>query len=195
MKFDYSQSKLLMVLVLANGIIALSACSIGKHSQPNIDAIQDMMDQDAIKAQDYQPGSDGKKSASLLPPQGTIPQGYKPYPYHNDATAAEKILKNPYATDESAEVLKNGEAKYNTYCIVCHGAQGKGDGTVAAKMQLPPPPLLSDKVVAFNDARIYHIITDGQGVMSSYAYQMVNDKDRWAVVKYVRSLQKLAKGK
>ncbi len=176
-------------------ILAFGACSIGKHSQPNIDPIQDMMDQDAIKAQDYQPGGDGTKAASLLPPQGTVPQGYKPYPYHNNAEAAEKNLKNPYAGDESVEVLKNGEAKYNTYCIVCHGPQGKGDGLVAAKMLLKPPPLISDKVVGFNDGRIYHIITDGQGVMSSYAFQMVNEKDRWAVVKYVRSLQKLAKGK
>ncbi len=176
-------------------LLTLSGCSIGKHAQPNIDAIQDMMEQDAIKAQDYQPGGDGKKSASLLPPQGTIPQGYKPYPYHNDATAAEKNLKNPYTSDVSVEVLKNGETKYNTYCMVCHGPQGKGDGPVAEKMLLKPPPLISEKIINFNDARIYHIVTDGQGVMSSYAYQMVNDKDRWAVVKYVRSLQKLAKGK
>ncbi len=182
-------------VLIAGVALTLSACSIGKHSQPNIDAIQDMMEQDALKAQDYQPGGDGTKAASLLPPQGSVPQGYKPYPYHNDPAAAEKNLKNPYANDESTEVLKVGETKFNTYCIVCHGAQGKGDGLVAAKMLLKPPPLISDKIIGYNDARIYHIITDGQGVMSSYAYQMVNEKDRWAVVKYVRSLQKIAKGK
>ncbi len=182
-----------MVYVLA--ALTLGACSIGKHPTPNVDPIQDMMEQDALKAQDYQPGGDGTKAASMLPPQGTIPQGYKPYPYHNDPAAAAKNLKNPYASNETAEVLKTGEAKYNTYCIVCHGPQGKGDGLVAAKMLLKPPPLISDKIIGYNDAQIYHIMTDGQGVMSSYAYQMVNDNDRWAIVKYVRSLQKLAKGK
>lgn len=176
-------------------MLTFTGCSIGKHSQPNIDAIQDMMEQDALKAQDYQPGGNGTKAASMLPPQGTIPKGYKPYPYHNDPAAAEKNLKNPYANDETAELLKVGETKFNTYCIVCHGPQGKGDGLVAAKMLLKPPPLISDKIIGYNDARIYHIITDGQGVMSSYAYQMVNEKDRWAVVNYVRSLQKIAKGK
>ena len=191
----FSQSYVLIAPLLIGLALTLSACSVGKHSQPNIDAIQDMMEQDALKAQDYQPGGDGTKAASMLPPQGTVPQGYKPYPYHNDPAAAEKNLKNPYANDESAEVLKVGETKFNTYCIVCHGAQGKGDGLVAAKMLLKPPPLISDKIIGYNDARIYHIITDGQGVMSSYAYQMVNEKDRWAVVKYVRSLQKIAKGK
>ena len=179
---------------LAAILVAGTACSVGKHTQPNIDAIQDMMEQDALKAQDFQP-SDRKKASSLLPPQGTVPQGYKPYPYHNDPEAAAKNLKSPYTEEVSAAILKTGQTKYNTYCIVCHGAEGKGDGLVAAKMLLKPPPLISDKIMNYNDARIYHIITDGQGVMSSYAYQLVNENDRWAVVKYVRSLQKLAKGK
>ncbi len=174
--------------------LLISACSIGKHSQPNIDAIQDMMEQDALKAQDFQP-SNRDKASSLLPPQGTVPLGYKVYPYHNDPAAAEKNLKSPYGAEASAEVLKVGQTKYNTYCIVCHGAEGKGDGLVAAKMLLKPPSLVSDKIEKYNDARVYHIITDGQGVMSSYAYQLVNENDRWAIVKYVRSLQKLAKGK
>lgn len=185
------------ILMLGAGLVVsaglLSSCTIGKHEKPNIEAIQDMMDQDAIKAQDYQP-SDRTKAASLLPPEGTVPVGYKPYPYHNDPVAAEKNLKNPLANDMSEKTLKLGETKYNTYCIMCHGVTGLGDGTVAPKMLLKPPALTSDKVKTFVDGRIYHIISDGQGVMSSYAYQLVNEKDRWAIVNYVRSLQKKAKG-
>ena len=114
MKLVISRFKILNILLL----LTLGACSIGKHAQPNIDAIQDMMEQDALKAQDYHPGGDGTKAASMLPPQGTIPQGYKPYPYHNDPAAAEKNLKNPYATNDSVEILKLGETKYNTFCLM-----------------------------------------------------------------------------
>ncbi len=63
-----------------------------------------------------------------------------------------------------------------------------------AKDALKPPPLISDKIIGVADGAIFHIISDGQGVMSSYAFQLVDEKDRWAIVNYVRSLQKLAKG-
>jgi hypothetical protein len=58
---------------------------------------------------------------------------------------------------------------------------------------LPIPPLTSDKVKAFKDGRIFHIITDGQGLMGSYASQIRNESDRWAIVNYVRTLQRQAK--
>jgi mono/diheme cytochrome c family protein len=181
-----------LLLVVAGGfVMSLSACSKSKHAEPNIELIQDMMEQNALKAQDFVP-SDRTQGSSRLPPVGTVPLGYKPYPYHLNPLEAQKNLKNPLAGDMSAEVLTLGRTKFNTYCIVCHGALGHGDGLVAAKMSLKPPPLVSDKIMKLNDAGIFHIITDGQGVMSSYAYQLVNERDRWAIVNYVRSLQKLA---
>ncbi len=161
-------------------------------SQPNVELIQDMMDQPALKAQDYEP-SNPTKAASRLPPEGTVPVGYTPYKYAGNAAEAAAKLKNPLAGNTKAEVLELGRRKFEIYCAICHGYTGAGDGPVAPKMALKPPPLLSDKVKALNDAGIYHIITDGQGVMVSYAYQLVNENDRWAIVNYVRSLQKLSK--
>jgi hypothetical protein len=67
---------------------------------------------------------------------------------------------------------------------------GAGDGPVAEKMLLRPPSLLSDKVKAFSDGRIFHIVTDGQGVMGSYLTQIQDEKARWSLVNYVRTLQK-----
>ena len=163
------------------------------NKEPNVELIQDMMDQPALKPQDYEPGNP-LQGASRLPPQHTVPVGYKPYPYHQDPTGAAKNLKNPLAGDTSPEVLSLGRAKFDIYCAVCHGHQGKGDGPVAPKMALKPPTLHSSRVVSdLNDAGVYHIITDGQGVMASYAYQLVQEKDRWAIVNYIRSLQKLNK--
>ena len=93
----------------------------------------------------------------------------------------------------TVEVIELGRTKYETYCAVCHGYEGKGDGPVSVKMSVKPPSLLTDKIVSqYNDGRIFHVISDGQGVMSSYAYQLVNPNDRWAIVNYMRSLQKLS---
>jgi mono/diheme cytochrome c family protein len=185
--------------VLAAGVIvilgSLAACTKSTpelHSEPNIELIQDMMDQPSLKAQDHEP-SDQLKASSRLPPEGTVPVGYKPYKYAGNAADAALKLKNPLAGNTKAEVLELGRRKFETYCAVCHGYTGAGDGPVSPKMALKPPPLISPKIKAVTDGAIFHIITDGQGVMSSYAYQLVDENDRWAIVNYVRSLQKLAK--
>lgn len=182
-------------LILFAAAALASACTRdGKpelKKEPNIELIQDMMDQPALKPQDYEPHSP-TKGASRLPPEKTVPVGYKPYPYHQDPAAAEKNLKNPFSGQMTPEVLDLGRAKYETYCAVCHGYTGAGDGPVAPKMALKPPPLVTDRQKAYNDGRLYHIITDGQGVMSSYANQIFDERDRWAIVNYIRSLQKLA---
>lgn len=190
-------NRLLKVSALAIATLAAAACTGGGgvtlHKEPNADLIQDMMESPALKPQDFDT-FDRNKSASRLPPEGTVAQGHAPYPYHLKPEEAERALKNPYSGKMTAEVIELGRTKYETYCAVCHGYEGKGDGPVSVKMAVAPPPLISEKVVGYNDGRIFHIITDGQGVMSSYAYQMVDPNDRWAVVNYVRSLQKLSKG-
>jgi mono/diheme cytochrome c family protein len=179
------------------GILGLTSlgCTKGHpetHGEPNVELLQDMMEQDALKAQDFDP--DARDTASSrLPPEGTVPVGFKPYPYHLNAAAAAEKLKNPYAGDSSPEMLNRGRVKFETYCACCHGYEAKGDGPVSVKMALKPPPLVSDKIIGVKDGAIFHIISDGQGVMSSYAYQLVDENDRWAIVNYVRSLQKLSK--
>jgi mono/diheme cytochrome c family protein len=52
--------------------------------------------------------------------------------------------------------------------------------------------LYSDKVVNWTDGRIYHTMTMGQGLMPSYASQVLPEQ-RWAIVHYVRALQKAAR--
>jgi mono/diheme cytochrome c family protein len=118
--------------------------------------------------------------------------GYKPYPYPGQPETAAQRLKNPVAGNMTPQLLEVGRRKYEIYCQVCHGETGAGDGPVAVKMASKPPPVTSDKIKKMSDGGIYHIITDGQGLMGSYAYQIVKEEDRWALVNYVRNLQKLS---
>lgn len=182
-------------IAMSIAAVLLTVGCTGKNPElsklPNIELIQDMMDSPALKAQDHE-NADELKASSRLPPDGTVPVGFTPYKYAGDAAEAAAKLKNPYAGNSKAELLELGRRKFETYCAVCHGYSGGGDGPVAPKMALKPPPLVSDKIKDVTDGAIFHIITDGQGVMSSYAYQLVNENDRWAIVNYVRSLQKLS---
>ena len=47
----------------------------------------------------------------------------------------------------------------------------------------------SNRAREFSDGMIYHIITNGQNVMPSYASQITRE-ERWAIVNYVRVLQR-----
>jgi mono/diheme cytochrome c family protein len=74
--------------------------------------------------------------------------------------------------------------------MVCHGETGHSDGTVAPKLAVKPRILASPEAKAYPDGRIFYAITAGKGVMGSYQGQIPDEKARWAIVNYVRSLQK-----
>ena len=154
--------------------VILSAC---QHEQPNVIYMPDMVYTKATKPQD------GKMR---VPPSGTIPQGLQTYPYPQDPEAAAAHLVNPLRP--TAQTLARGEHIFNTFCIVCHGKLGEGNGSIIPKYPRPPS-LQSEKIRQIADGGIYHIITRGQNLMPSYAAQ-IDPTDRWAVIHYVRVLQR-----
>jgi mono/diheme cytochrome c family protein len=165
----------------------LVGCNGGKN-QTNIELIQDMMEQRSLKSQKFDNLTNTPEART--PPDGTVPRGYTPYEFHNDAIAAEAKLVNPFGGDKVAATLARGKDRFDIYCTPCHGYQGKGDGKVAPYMALKPPSLVADHAKSYKDGRIYHVITDGQGLMNAYSTQITKSDDRWAIVNYVRSLQK-----
>ena len=180
--------KKLTLLILTGSLAGTLAC--GRTDVPNVELVQGMMEDPGYKTQEFDPNSP-TKSSSRLPPAGTVPRNFQPYPYKGNPAAAAEKLKNPRPGDFSPVLIGRGQKLYSIYCALCHGVLCKGDGQIAAKMPWPPPSLINEKVVAFPDGLIYHIITDGQGVMGSYANQIPTE-DRWAVVNFVRSLQRVS---
>ena len=168
----------------------VSACN-GGDNKPNIEIVQNMFDQVSLKAQDWDPNKDGK-SSQLTPPLNTVPRGKVYYKHMSDMQSAENHLQNPIHDDYSPELMELGKKKYEVYCGVCHGSAGDGKSLVGAKMLIAPRNFLEERVKKFSDGRIYWAIAKGYGTMGSYANQLHTEKERWAVVNYVRSLQKQA---
>lgn len=163
----------------AAALITLSGCL---HEEPNFIYMPDMVYSPAYKAQ--------KEGAMRMPVAGTVPRDFEPYPYrdmHDPAQTVEvgKLLKNPLPNTQ--RVLARGQTLFNTYCIVCHGPRGEGNGYVVPKFPRPPS-LQSDKIRGYQDGSIFHVITMGQNLMPSYASQILPE-DRWAIIHYVRVLQ------
>jgi mono/diheme cytochrome c family protein len=153
-----------------------------EHKKPTLEYMPHMMDTPAIKAQRVGPFD----TAMRVPPEGTVSQTTEVYHFADNPEAAGKELVNPLPRTHA--VMMRGQHLYNTYCIVCHGSKGEGNGFIVPKFP-QPPTLQSDKVRGWPDGRVFHVMTVGQNLMPSYASQIAA-ADRWAVIHYLRVLQR-----
>jgi len=121
-------------------------------------------------------------------PQGVIPERHRP-PYKdiNEAVRAGQDVSNPEPV--TMPNLRRGRELYDTFCIVCHGPRGDGDGAATGPNRMPAPPSLhTDQARGYPDGAIFEVMTYGVGKMPSYMDKLTPD-DRWRVVHYVRALQ------
>ena len=102
------------------------------------------------------------------------------------------VARNPEPFDRA--LLERGEAKFNVYCSPCHDRTGSGRGVVPAKSNWIPGNLHDERIVGFVDGELFHVVTNGRRSMPSYRFQ-ITEKDRWAIVAYVRVLQRAWLGK
>lgn len=128
----------------------------------------------------YQPyGSSGffhDGMAMRPPPPGTIPREAVTTTFDTSATDAKTLLR--------------GGDRFQIFCAVCHGVAGDGYSVVGDNMRpIRPPALTSAAIVGLSATQLYAVITHGFGRMPSYAAQLT-PADRWAVVAYVRMLQR-----
>ena len=119
-----------------------------------------------------------------MPPQ--TERSARPVSKPEAQAALASTVKNPVPVTDGS--LRYGKLAYETTCVVCHGADGKGMGYIVPKYP-QPPDLNSSRVRNWTDGEIFHVITHGQGRMWSYKSQL-KPEERWAVVNYVRALQR-----
>ncbi len=97
------------------------------------------------------------------------------------------------ANDQLFEI---GRRKFEQNCAVCHGFAGYGDGLVSQRATdlaqgywLQPTSLHEARIQQQPVGRIYYTIANGKGKMGGYAASLTPE-ERWAVVFYVRALQR-----
>ncbi|MYE07474.1 MAG: cytochrome c [Oligoflexia bacterium] len=177
------------IIYLSFIFVFLVGCTCsGGRNHTDIEPFHEMLQQENIKAQE----GDAEGTFMRLPPENTRARNKKYYRYKDDPEGAGENLKNPFEAQFSAELIGIGKRQYEKACIYCHGTKGGSEGKVVEKMTVKPPSLLTEKVFNYSDGRLYHIIHEGQGLMGNYRKQVRGEKERWALVNYVRILQKQA---
>ena len=130
----------------------------------------DMADNPTVKAQeDY-----------LDPPPHSIARGV---PYYT-ATAEQSTQTADVPRDAA-----RGKQLYETFCLLCHGAKGKGLGTITD--DFPQPPDITQAIYQQRpDGFFFHRITFGTTtkIMPGYGHAL-DVEERWQIVYYLRELQ------
>jgi mono/diheme cytochrome c family protein len=146
------------------GLLLLSSCDYSMTQQP--------------KYGTYAPSEVWPDGASARPlPDKVVAQG--------DVERRRVEASPPPATEA---LLERGRERYSIYCSPCHGLAGDGDGVIVAHGFPKPPSYHIDRLLAAHARHFYDVISNGYGVMFSYAARL-DPQDRWAVVAYIRALQ------
>ncbi len=85
-------------------------------------------------------------------------------------------------------LLQRGRERYDVFCSPCHGRAGEGQGMIVQRGFKQPTSYHDPRLVNAPTDYYVQVMTQGFGVMPSYASQVPLD-DRWAIAWYIRALQ------
>ncbi len=165
------------MVAVAAGALALGGCNIaGDHDETatKVQYMPDMADGPTVKAQENY----------LDPPEHSVPVTGILYP--ETIEEAQEVFKNPFPPSD--ENLAKGKELYNTFCIPCHGADGRGGGSLGPLAPIPPD-ITHANYQANTDGFFFYRITFGKGMMPGYGHA-ISPGERWQIVHYLRTLQK-----
>lgn len=195
MRFAYYTLAFLVVLLLSvMGFRGMPS------TRPPIEVFPDMDHQAKYKPQ-AESGffADGRTDRPI--PAGTVPFGRNSRQADADflrADDAHYAGKNadgtfvpgfPVSLELNETFLRRGQNRYQIYCAPCHGALGDGNGITKSYGMVATPTYHDDRLRTMPAGEIYNTISVGKNTMYGYADKLEPD-DRWAVVAYVRALQR-----
>jgi len=146
----------------------------------------------------------------LLIDNSAVAQGLNPDGSYVDRMPLRDILGlNPNDRLDISRVerfVHRGQERFNIYCYPCHGAVGDGKGIVGQRWSTPLPSYNDPRYLPGGekgqDGLIFHTIRNGvanaPGAMPPLKMPSYSDRvtveDAWAIVSYIRALQKTQHG-
>lgn len=161
--------------------------------RPPIEVFSDMDRQPKLRPQSPNKFFASGVSSQLNPP-GTIARGsaYEDNAINTGIVPGTTNWVEFIPVPVTATLMARGRERYDINCALCHGPQGDGKG-ITTKLGMSVIADLHDsttrKIVQMPDGQIFNTITYGKNLMGPYAASLTVE-DRWAVIAYVRALQR-----
>ena len=149
--------------------LAVAACDLSMKQQPR---------HEALSAPTWWPGG----ASVSAPPEGTVAR---------DAPLRAAAAANPPALTPA--LLERGRQRYDVACAMCHGPDGRGNGSIVLRGFPAPESFQAPRQRALDVRHIVDVVTNGYGTMYGHA-DRVEPADRWAIAAYVKALGRLPAG-
>jgi len=149
---------------------------------------QDMHDQ--AKYTTYVPsaffanGSSARQLVANVVPRGTTHDDVLLYTGQENGAMATQF---PFPV--TAAVISRGQSRFNAFCSPCHDRTGSGNGMIVQRGYKHPTSFHDPRLRNSTPGYFFQAMSNGFGVMPSYASQIPDVKDRWAIIAYIRALQ------
>lgn len=111
---------------------------------------------------------------------------------HYTAAAADGNMIPLNALNAEA-VLSKGKELFTAMCQHCHGEKGDGNGPMVTSRAYNGVPNYADRA-SLSDGQMFYSIYYGKGMMGAHR-SLLNKKEIWTVIHYIRSLQSPDYGK
>jgi mono/diheme cytochrome c family protein len=156
-------------------LLAAAGCRQNMHNQHKVKT---------LAASDFFPDGQGARPI----PAHTVARGdlREGWAYTGLDAANKPAVDLPFPL--TREVLERGQQRYDIFCSPCHDRQGTGRGMIVQRGYKQPTSYHVERLRNAPVGYFYNVITEGFGVMPSYAPQ-VSVADRWAIAAYIRVLQ------
>ena len=172
--------------LVAFALLAATGCTTLDRAVAVVPWFTTMRDQ--IGPRPFEAAFEGDSLHRFLAPEGSVPtRGIEDsLDIYGAGLRAVDAMRNPETLD--GDNTRRARLLFETYCSVCHGVQGQGNGPVAQRLGFVPD-LTQDMTRQRSDGYIYAVIRHGRGLMPRYGDKIIDPRDRWLVVSYVRQLQ------
>ena len=138
--------------------------------------------------------ADGR--ADRMPVEHTVQRGMlrEDDHFYRGKTAAGAFAAGfPAALTVDVKFIERGRDRYAIYCTPCHGSVGDGNGITKRYGMGATPTYHDTRLRTMAEGEIFNTITNGKNTMLPYADKLAPE-DRWAVIAYVRALQRAQQG-
>lgn len=193
-----------LIIVAVASVVPFALAAKARYSKgpsTRIHLIQDMDSQPKYKAQrENSFFADNRADRPVIDGTVAVDEERADDHFYKGKVGADWARTFPSQIALNDATMDRGRQRFGIYCTPCHGQVGQGDGMVAKRADqlaqgtwVPPSNITQENLRNMPVGELFNSITNGVRNMPGYGPQ-IKTEDRWAIIMYVRALQRSRSG-